>query len=492
MPSERRLHPLSVLFSAASALRAFLIPALLLLFAARSGAELWLGLLIFPSLVAAAFRYISYRYLLTDDELIIRTGIFFRNERHVPYSRIHNIASVQNVFHRMFGVVEVRVETAGGAEPEARMRVLSVRERDDMREHVFRQKEEAATGEGAAAAPAPPSERVILRLPLRELLLNGVIDNRGMVVVGAALGLAYQVGFLDERRLPGAARLTEAIRGMEALGRSTAWVGTLLVLLLGFLVLLRLFSMAWSVVTLHGFDLRTNGAELRTTYGLFTRTASTIPLHRIQLLSVRERPLQRLFRRVEVQADTAGGSPVEDRKERRPKLAPILRRPRLAVFLEEVLPGVDTPAASWRPVHPRAARRIFRISLAVGLLATGGAVALAGWWGAAALVPAVGIAALNAGRQARSRSWSVSEEAVSFRTGWIWKRLTVARIAKIQGLALVQSPFDRRWGMATLQVDTAGGGAGSDRLRVRFLDAGIAREALERLSERVGGTVFRW
>jgi putative membrane protein len=492
MLSERRLHPLSVLFGAAAALRAFLIPALLVLFAARSSAELWFGLLIFPSLGAAVIRYISYRYALTDDELVIRTGIFFRNERHIPYSRIHNIASIQNVFHRLLGVVEIRVETAGGAEPEARMKVLSVRERDEMREHVFRRKGEAATGEGEAAAPPPPAGRVILRLPLRELLLNGVIDNRGMVVVGAGLGLAYQLGLLDERRLPGAPRLTEAIRGLETIGRSTAWIGTMVLLLLGFFLLLRLFSMAWSVVTLHGFDLRTNGAELRTTYGLFTRTATAIPLHRIQLLSVRERPLQRLFRRVEVQADTAGGSPAEDRKERRPKLAPILRRARLPAFLGEVLPGVGARAASWRPVHRHAARRIFRISLAFGLLATGAAVALAGWWGAVALVPAVGVAALNAGRQARSRSWSVSEEAVFYRKGWIWKRLTVARIAKIQGLALVQTPFDRRWGMATLQVDTAGGGAGSDRLRVRFLEAGVAREALESLSDRVGSTVFRW
>ena len=95
MPSERRLHPLSILFAVTSTLRAFLIPLLLLLFAARSSYELWVGMMVFPVLVGALVRYISYRYTLTSEELVIRSGLIFKNERHIPYSRIHNLASVE-------------------------------------------------------------------------------------------------------------------------------------------------------------------------------------------------------------------------------------------------------------------------------------------------------------------------------------------------------------------------------------------------------------
>ncbi len=51
---------------------------------------------------------------------MIRSGLIFRNERHVPFSRIQNVDAIQNVFHRLFGVAEVRVETGGGKEEEAR------------------------------------------------------------------------------------------------------------------------------------------------------------------------------------------------------------------------------------------------------------------------------------------------------------------------------------------------------------------------------------
>ena len=55
---------------------------------------------------------------------MIRSGILFRNVRHLPYARIQNLDAVQNVFHRAFGMADVRVGTGGGAEPEARMSVL--------------------------------------------------------------------------------------------------------------------------------------------------------------------------------------------------------------------------------------------------------------------------------------------------------------------------------------------------------------------------------
>ena len=63
-----------------------------------------------PQLSAAAlFRYWSYRYRLDHDELVVRQGVLFRNERHIPYARVQNIDLVQNPLHRLFGVAEVRL-----------------------------------------------------------------------------------------------------------------------------------------------------------------------------------------------------------------------------------------------------------------------------------------------------------------------------------------------------------------------------------------------
>ena len=132
MPSDRKLHPFSILFGLAEQVRIFLIPGLLLLFtASRKGWSwnwwdweawpLWAMPLLIPYAIITLGRYFSFRYRYEANEMVIRTGFLFRNERHVPYARIQNLDAVQNVFHRLLGVVEVRVETGGGPKPEATM-----------------------------------------------------------------------------------------------------------------------------------------------------------------------------------------------------------------------------------------------------------------------------------------------------------------------------------------------------------------------------------
>ena len=109
MPSERRLHPLSIVFALGDQVRAFALPAIALFFTAESkgwGWEIWMLPLLIPSVAAAVLRYVSFHYRYEPGEMVIRSGILFRNERHVPYARIQNLDAVQNVVHRLFGVIE--------------------------------------------------------------------------------------------------------------------------------------------------------------------------------------------------------------------------------------------------------------------------------------------------------------------------------------------------------------------------------------------------
>ncbi len=487
MPSERRLSPLSILFAVTSALRAFLIPLLILLFAARSSYQLWFGVAIFPALVSSLLRYASYRYTLTGEELIIRSGILFKNERHIPYSRIHNLAAVQTPLHRMLGVVEVRVETGGGSEPEACMRVLSLAARDELRHSILDKRATLERNEeGEPQVATPVERRSILHLSVGELVLHGFIDNRGMLVVGAATGLMFQADFFSSDILRGAFGFMGDLDGVVS--RVLVGVG----MVVGFLVVLRLFSIAWALVTLHGFDIRSNGKELRTTYGLLTRNTSTIPLHRIQLVSVSERPLQRLLKRVVVQANTAGGRPSEGQSGHHPKLAPLLHRSMLSRFIGDVQPGIDLDKVDWQPVHTSTRRRIFRRWIRSGALLTLLGVVALGPWGALVLVPWLTLGWFNAKFQARAMQWAVLPDAILSRSGWIWRQLTLARVAKIQSLSLDQSPFDRRWGMAKLRIDTAGGRSAGPRLHLRFLDAAVARQLQENLGAHAAATTLRW
>ena len=196
MPSDYRLHPASVLFGLGAQLKNFAFPGVLVLVGAnRAGAdwEPWLMLLLVPSTLVAIVRYVSFRYRFEPNELVIRSGLVFRNERHVPYARIQNLDAVQNVAHRLLGVVEVRLQTGSGKEPEAVMSVIPVAAFEEMRRRVFQHRDVDVE----AQQQPTPAPRSILRLSPRELLLCGFIENRGVVVIAAGFGLLWELGLAD-------------------------------------------------------------------------------------------------------------------------------------------------------------------------------------------------------------------------------------------------------------------------------------------------------
>ena len=57
-----------------------------------------------------------------------------------------------------------------------------------------------------------------------------------------------------------------------------------------------------------------------------------------------------------------------------------------------------------------------------------------------------------------------------FRSGVFARATSAVKFEKIQSVSLSESFFDRRWSMATLQVDTAGAGPAGHRISVPYLE----------------------
>jgi len=70
--------------------------------------------LVNPRIIA----HFSERLDVLDDRLAYRRGILSKSEVVIPFSRITNYAADQNLFDRIFGVGDFRVETAGSITPE--------------------------------------------------------------------------------------------------------------------------------------------------------------------------------------------------------------------------------------------------------------------------------------------------------------------------------------------------------------------------------------
>jgi putative membrane protein len=494
----RRLHPASLIFSIGSAARRLLLPGFILFFAASRGGnvEIWAMLLFFPALATAVIRYLSFRYALRDEEMMIREGVIVRNERHIPYHRIQNIDLVQNPVHRWLQVAEVRLETAGGEKPEAVIRVLSLADVERMRSRVFAERASssaAAAGASTAGAGASAPGRLIHRMPPREVALFGIISNQGMVVVVAALGLMWQLDVGERWFGSFFKEAPDQLTSLQPTEHPLAAIFIGIAALLALLVVLRAFSVGWAFLKLHDFSLRRQGEDLRAEYGWLTQLSKTVPRRRIQVVSARETFLHRRFGRVAVQVETAGGAGDEpDSRVDRTWLAPLIRKRELGALMREALPELDLESVCWEPLAPKAARRILRRSLVLAAIPTVALTVAVGAWGLLPVLVLVPWAWAHARLYVRHTGYAVTSDAILYRSGWWVRRLSAARFTKIQALELTATPFDRRNDMASLRVDTAGAGHVGHRIAVAFIEAQKALSLFDRLFHEAGRTSFRW
>lgn len=511
MPSEgRRLHGFTVVSRGLRLGRQLLLPAIL------GGASLGDGIgavaqwtvviLAVPSFAVAIAQWLAFRYRLEDDELVIDSGVLSRRRRVIPLARIQNVDLQQSALERLARVAELRLETAsGGSETEAGLAVLAVDRARELQTELLRRRTGAVvagtddSSDTGAAAQSPtgtrPREETLLELSVADLAIAGATSNEaGLIAAGLATGLEI----LDD--LGGLQEVDAWLQAAFEQGGSLGVTGALLVgtaVAAGFVLLGWLVSIVATVVRFYGFTLTRVGDDLRREYGLLSRHHSTIPLKRVQAIRIEETLLRRPLGLAALKIETAGASPQQRQNAQgggAEAYVPITRRRDVgrlirAVFEDARFEGVELNAVA--PVSRR--RSFFRLAAPVTL-----AAAIVAWLVdplglalAALLVPAW----LLAGAQYRARAWARPGGYAITRGGVLTRVSSVIPERKIQTLHLWETPFQRRWSLATLMIDTAGGGRAAravdlhrDTARSLILQLAADSEEARRRQLAAGGT----
>jgi putative membrane protein len=343
----------------------------------------------------------------------------------------------------------------------------------------------AAVSEGGAA-PAAPESRLLLALDTAEVVRLGIVSNRGMIILGLGFAALAQAGdnLLGKLFRAIGTWLYGHVDALHMGWLAAAGAGRLI--LLRVLLALRLLSIVWALLQYHGFRLSEGDGRLSVERGLLTRVRSSLPRQRIQAWTLREGVLHRWFDRRSLRVDSAvvdsgGGekSPIKD-------LAPLAT----PGAIDELVRGLLTPRRGqaalwppreWSPLHPQAWQREFLApALIVTTVASIVAIVRTPWaLLALALVP---LLYWNARRWAKHSAWSVADGLVAFRGGWLSKHWRFAEVRKLQALELRQTPFDRRWNMASLHFDTAGAEGVEAALAIPYLPAETARRLYDDLA----------
>lgn len=501
---RKRLHPLSPLFLAGSTLKEFALPILAVLFFGRHQNN-WEILAAVPILAFGAWSVLRawcFHYEMSESALLVREGVLDRTQRHIPFARIQGISQRRHVLHRLLGVTEVHLESAGGGVPEAVLKVLSVPAAAEL-EALLRGEGAAAGPTHAASAPAAAESASpsLYSLPAAEILRLGLISNRGMIMLGVAFSLIMPNEALRTNigrlMLVPVRWLGDVMQTQVASGHTGMLVAGAVLGLLGAFILLRLLSVVLAFFHYHGFTLTQDGERLQVQHGLLTVVRAGARLPRLQRWELEETWLHRRFRRCRLAVSVAG-SAHEHEHGTAPEagfteLAPIATPVQAHALLRRCLPGLDWDTLQWQKLHPATVKRRLigqaRWVLPI-LLGCAWVDARASWplpWSAfIGLTILLALAMLwHARAWARFGAIAESGEVLLYRSG-VWnRRWIVVATSRLQNLRLYTSPLDRNLGIAHLQADTRGGSRHHRALDIPCVDRHLAETLRATLWQRI-------
>jgi putative membrane protein len=530
MPSDAhrgsRLHPVSVLVGVplVQIVRALVIPAFAVL-AGGPGDRTPLLVLVILS-VLLGLRVLAWqRFTWSFDGEVVRVeqGVLSRSRRVVDVERVQQVELDRPFVQRLLGVATLRIETAGSdAGPEVELRVLGLADALTLRaalqprpavgppDGTDRAEDDgtsAGAGAGAGAAPtSAPEPTVLLRLPLGRVALAAVTGAQLLLAPALLTGLLQLTGDRTDELIDAfVAWLGELQAGSAAPGARTWLLGTVAIVVVALATTLTV-----SVVRDGGFVVLRRGDDLILRRGLLGTRESTVPLRRVQVVRVAANPLRRALGVASLRIHSAGGSAGGAGGDRR-AVIPLVSRDELPDLLASLLPALDGLPALLP--HPPAARRralLRRLrglgswlipaivvwvlmardpdAIAASPLPLPDAVlALLARDGAAWTVPLlvagtlVLVQSLLAHLEHAALGHASDAHVVVARTGALSHVLSVAPLARLQGVTHRVSWFQARRDLATVRAHVAGPGgdvlvldaAGDDarRLRSRLADA---------------------
>lgn len=461
MSSEvRRLHPAAMLIGAVKTLRRWVG------FLAAGGAaaifgggmDLSLYLILGASLVvigSAVWGVLSWRvtrYWTSGGAFHLSQGVLQKNERTIPLEHVQSVDTVQGIIQRIFRVVEVRIETAGGgtSDTDASLSALDRNAADLLRGELEGPRMETDEEEEQSGPT------VLRRLGTKELLIAGATSGQiGVALSLVAIGSQFLDNLISER-------LFERIYEFVAPGSILA----LAAIALAVGLFAWLLAIGGTVLSYASFTLSREGDFLYIKRGLLEKREATIPLARIQAVRIVEGVLRQPFGLALLRVESAGyGAGTEDVAVST-TIFPLLPRKEAVELLKEAAPEFAVEP-ELRPLPRRSLRRyVFRSTILVLLLAIAGGVqlglllssVLAGF----AFLPLVIPAALYGWLRYRDAGWEVVEDRLVARSRGVGRATSIAPRWRLQSRSVVRSPFQRRVKLATFRVRVASGGGGTE------------------------------
>jgi putative membrane protein len=458
MSDPKRLHPIAAVVNALRQLKEMIIPFLIFVVFGSRGTD-WDLFYFFGSigvvvlvLVYGVLSWYRFTYRIEQGELRIEYGLIVRKKRFIPFDRIQSLDLSEGILQRLFGLVKVKVETAGSGgmglqDGEAVLTAITKQDAQAIHDYLVSIKKSGQIMQGEEEPQS--SDDLLYKMSVSELLMLATTSGGVGVVISAVFAFVFQF----EEFIP----YEQIFDGVEHFVQNGV-VFISVVVFLGFL-LAWMIALFGTMLKYANFTVRKVDNDLVITRGLLEKRQFTIPLNRIQAVRISENLIRQPLGYASAFVESAGGSAL-DQESSKVLILPIVKKRKIPGLLEPHLAEYHFRVS----VSP-APKRAYSRYLLKGWLFTLPIIIVAIWflrpWGFGALL-LLPVSALWSYLNYKDAGWSLDQGMLTFRYRNIVKNTVYMRKNKVQSFSVKESFFQRKKKLATVEaiVKSGHGGAG--------------------------------
>lgn len=436
-------------------------------------------------MIASVVAYFRYYFYISEEDFIIRSGLFKKVKLNIPFERIQSINFKQTLLHRLFRVTEIEIETAGSNNLESRLDALTLDKAERLR-RLLLDKRDAAIAMAETDDPVlVPSHEIpkdaILTLSLQQLFKLSLTQNHLRLVglIGSLVFSIYIYSFTLEIEVEGYyGKVLGWLDSYDMLGK--------LLLVIMIVILSVVFSIIVTIMKFYNLHFWRQGNKFQIVHGLLTKREFAALDNKIQMMNWGHNPLERwvgyyniVFRQAKSGNRTRG---VQHMFE-----IPGCDLDQVRYVADQWLNKTLKPYVDLQGVSPHYfIRGLTYRSIFWGLM-----IVLFAYFKLYVWIPVLIIMGLISiylkWLKYRKLKYAYNGQELYIGGGILGHRHTLLPAYKIQNIRMRQAPYEWRRDLATLVIYTAAGS-----IKIPFIPIGTASTLLDQLIYQVERTQTGW
>ena len=281
--------------------------------------------------VLAIIRWKKNEYSLSDEGMYLKYGVFEVHERTLPFSQVHSADISSSVVQRLFNVYKLEIDTLGGDKKSEISIFLSKGEALRVKEVIFNRSKNKNKVE-----IAQKDNTRKFTCSLKDLFVMATMSTK--ILAGFFIIFAFYSKIEDvlpeELKKWAETSINDSMKGVNGV----RMIKYIVILVLIVLFISWIISVLFTVIKYYKFAVTREEDNIKLSYGLLDKKEVTIPVKRIQSVTIVEGVIKKAFGYFSLNVETVGYG--KDKGEST-MICPIAKKKILNKFFEDIVPEMN-------------------------------------------------------------------------------------------------------------------------------------------------------